>query len=98
MIVPFTVSVALADDLHDFDTIEVKFESSVDDITEYVDEPESKYRAAILNELRDIRMWKAGLNNPNGGSYEVEIGTIMIDSETGDLVNKDIEKTSHHSI
>jgi len=97
-----TVYLTLKDDLHDFNTLDLIFEPTNPSTSlgnHFETHPEEKFRAEILNELRDTRMWKAGLNNPEEGQpYKIKIGTLILDLETQSLKNVDIQKTSHHSI
>lgn len=95
-----TVFLTLKDDLHDFNTLELLFEPANPNtnLENHFNNPEEQFRGEILNKLRDTRMWKAGLNNPDGKPYKIKIGTIILDLETETLTNIDLEKTSHHSI
>jgi hypothetical protein len=97
-----TVHLTLKDDIHDFNTLDLIFEptNSETNLKDYFDKnPEEHFRGEILNELRDTRMWKAGLNNPEDGKpYKIKIGTITLNLETQTIENINLEKTSHHSI
>jgi hypothetical protein len=94
------VFITLADDLHNFDTLELLFEPINETITleEYIENPEDEFRYEILNKLRDTKMWKAGLSNPEGKPFKAELGTAIIDLETKTIQNIELEKTSHHSL
>jgi len=95
-----TVYLTLADDLHDFNTLEIILEPLTNsvDLEDYYDEPADEFRYEIIDELRDTSMWKAGLNNPDGKPYKIKLGTITIDTETDTLSDINFDKTSHHSI
>jgi hypothetical protein len=85
--------------MHDFDTLEVKLEeASQNSLDEHFDNPSEKFRGEILSELKDTRMWKATLHNPDGKPFQTDIGTVMIDTETGELNLEAIDKTNHFSV
>jgi hypothetical protein len=95
-----TVALTLKDDLHDFDTFEIQLEpvNNTNSLQDHFDNPEDEFRYEILNELRDTRMWKATLHNPDGKPYKIELGTIQINLETEEIESLDFDKTSHHSV
>lgn len=92
------VYLTLADDLHDFDTLEVLIEplTNESELTDHIDNPSEKYRHKILEQLHDKSMWKATLSNPDGPPYKTKLGTATINLNTEEIT-LDLEITSHHA-